>query len=278
MTKTKFRKINTKKSKSKRKHLYKMKGGNYSENNVQELLHLGFTQEQIETLSQHIPNANIVIQSLQQINPNTNNLFTPQEIMNEVNNNLNENLNENYQENPLDISDIQSMGLDNHSLHLDNDDSFNLGNDDSFNLDNDDSFNLGEHNASISLDTTRENISNTNDDSIMNSLNLSNLSNGPLNNSDLETNNASINTTRDNSFGGKNTKRHRYVSKKSGTKNKKRILKSKNTNKKRKSLNKKNKTHKSRKSRGGSNIGSNCSDPNFSIYNTNMLKLFPYKS
>jgi hypothetical protein len=29
--------------------------------------------------------------------------------------------------------------------------------------------------------------------------------------------------------------------------------------------------------RGGDGIGSNCSDPNFSIYNTNLLKLFPYK-
>ena len=28
---------------------------------------------------------------------------------------------------------------------------------------------------------------------------------------------------------------------------------------------------------GGNNIGSNCNDPNFSIYNTNLLKLFPYK-
>ncbi len=34
---------------------------------------------------------------------------------------------------------------------------------------------------------------------------------------------------------------------------------------------------KNKKIRGGSNIGSNCNDPNFSIYNTNMLKLFPYK-
>ena len=32
-----------------------------------------------------------------------------------------------------------------------------------------------------------------------------------------------------------------------------------------------------KKIRGGNNIGANCSDPNFSIYNTNMLKLFPYK-
>ena len=42
------------------------------------------------------------------------------------------------------------------------------------------------------------------------------------------------------------------------------------------------KYRKSRKFRGGNriggnNIGSNCNDPNFSIYNTNLLKLFPYR-
>jgi hypothetical protein len=42
------------------------------------------------------------------------------------------------------------------------------------------------------------------------------------------------------------------------------------------------KARKSKKLRGGNrfggnNIGANCYDPNFSIYNTNMLKLFPYK-
>jgi|LakMenE18May11ns_1017448.scaffolds.fasta_scaffold9820223_3 hypothetical protein len=42
------------------------------------------------------------------------------------------------------------------------------------------------------------------------------------------------------------------------------------------------KSRKFRKTRGGNriggnNIGANCSDPNFSIYNTNLLKLFPYK-
>lgn len=45
---------------------------------------------------------------------------------------------------------------------------------------------------------------------------------------------------------------------------------------------KKRKNRKMKKTRGGNriggnNIGSNCYDPNFSIYNTNMLKLFPYK-
>ena len=52
----------------------------------------------------------------------------------------------------------------------------------------------------------------------------------------------------------------------------------------------KGKMHKTRKHRknnrkvsrrhrkGGQNIGANCSDPNYSIYNTNFLKLFPYKA
>jgi hypothetical protein len=31
------------------------------------------------------------------------------------------------------------------------------------------------------------------------------------------------------------------------------------------------------KQRGGQNIGAGCPDPNFSIYNTSQLKLFPYK-
>jgi hypothetical protein len=34
---------------------------------------------------------------------------------------------------------------------------------------------------------------------------------------------------------------------------------------------------KTYKMRGGRNIGANCNDPNFSIYNTRGLTLFPYK-
>ena len=30
--------------------------------------------------------------------------------------------------------------------------------------------------------------------------------------------------------------------------------------------------------RYGTGVGSNCYDPNFSIFNTNLLKLFPYKA
>jgi hypothetical protein len=56
-----------------------------------------------------------------------------------------------------------------------------------------------------------------------------------------------------------------------------------NTTHKRKKTNQRRtsrKMHKKRNSRKyrmrGGNFGGNCPDPNFSIYNTNMLKLFPY--
>lgn len=45
---------------------------------------------------------------------------------------------------------------------------------------------------------------------------------------------------------------------------------------------KRNRSKHNRKTRGGmrygTGIGANCYDPNQSIYNTNMLKLFPYKA
>ena len=37
------------------------------------------------------------------------------------------------------------------------------------------------------------------------------------------------------------------------------------------------KNSRKHKMRGG-NFGGNCPDPNFSIYNTNLLKLFPYST
>ena len=38
------------------------------------------------------------------------------------------------------------------------------------------------------------------------------------------------------------------------------------------------KSRKLRQLKGGNNIGYNCFNPNYSIYNTNLLKLFPYKA
>jgi hypothetical protein len=74
---------------------------------------------------------------------------------------------------------------------------------------------------------------------------------------ELNISNMSGNTTRDNSFGGK--KRRRSSKKRRG------------------------KGRKTRKYRGGgmcfgNGVGANSYDPNNSIYNTNMLKLFPYKA
>ena len=44
----------------------------------------------------------------------------------------------------------------------------------------------------------------------------------------------------------------------------------------------KNNMRKSRKQQGGTcygtGVGANSNDPNYSIYNTNMLKLFPYRT
>jgi hypothetical protein len=150
------------------------------------------------------------------------------------------------------------------------------------------------------MNTTRENISLNiepdNDESFD--------SQGSLHLSDLEENsnlNNSNNTTREeeediqeDSFGVKLKKRK--------TMKKRKKRKTMKKHKKRKTM-KKRKTIKKRKTRrmkggnvdtlgsadfnpnlaydskqdGGQNIGANCNDPNFSIYNTRELTLFPYR-
>ena len=78
-------------------------------------------------------------------------------------------------------------------------------------------------------------------------------------------------------LGGRKTKRRRKTAKKrrKTMKNKKTMKKSKNrkTEKKRKT--------KRRKQRGGNcygnGVGANAYDPNYSIYNTNQLQMFPYR-
>jgi hypothetical protein len=62
----------------------------------------------------------------------------------------------------------------------------------------------------------------------------------------------------------------------------KRRNKTRNTNKNRKSKKNSKRTRRSRNLKGGtcygSGVGANNYDPNFSIYNTRTLQLFPYKS
>jgi hypothetical protein len=121
-------------------------------------------------------------------------------------------------------------------------------------------------------------------------------------NTDMEMNSIDTNLTQQNeneneneiTQGGKKKKRKtkkltkkknktkKTKTKKKKTSKKKTKTKLKTKTKKNKGSKKKRKTSKTKKQKGGINrfgsgIGSNCYDPNFSIENTNLLKLFPYK-
>lgn len=106
-------------------------------------------------------------------------------------------------------------------------------------------------------------ISNNNEDDPMdiNELNISD-DTLDLNNTSNIQNSLTDMESINNSIGGKkNKKSHKKTHKKT--------------------LRKKRKTRKTKKQRGGmcygTGVGSNCNNPNQSIYNTNMLQLFPYK-
>ena len=110
----------------------------------------------------------------------------------------------------------------------------------------------------------------TDSDSILNS----DGSNGSLHLSDLNiSNNNSLNTTREDIKGGKRQRRRKTIKKRKQSNKKTRKQSNKKT---RKQSNK-----KTRKQRGGmcfgNGVGANSYDPNFSIYNTRELTLFPYK-
>ena len=181
--------------KSRRKYSKKMYGGEFSDADRNELIQLGFEPDQIEALVENDSNINLVRIALQQINPETGNVFTPQELIDSLHEDMN-------------ISGI-SMNS-NHDLE-DNDelDGNNMSND---------SMHLSELNQSVGSD----------------------------------------NNTTTESFGSLGGKRRK-------------------TRKSRKTR----KARKSRKQRGGQcygrGIGANNYDPNFSIFNTNELQLFPYK-
>jgi hypothetical protein len=93
-------------------------------------------------------------------------------------------------------------------------------------------------------------------------LNLSQHSNGSLHLSDLDQMSTDSGYTTDESRGWWGGKRRRNRKSRKHIKNRKGL--------------------KSRKHKGGSffgtGVGSNSNDPNFSVYNTNMLKLFPYRA
>lgn len=227
--------------KHKKHHTKKMHGGDFSNDDRQELTALGFTNDNINMFQENGIDIALIRMSLNQINPQTGVQYTPQEIVQVTENIINET---NDDENESVISDIPNNENEQHNLDDENDNNFNLDD---------------------SLNTTRENVSNDSENENSENTDL-NLSQGSLHLSDLnvddenDENNQSMNTTNESTVGGKRRK-----SKKS--------RKNKKTRKSKKS-------RKNKKRRGGgcygNGIGANSSNPNFSIYNTRQLHLFPY--
>ena len=206
----------------------KMVGGDFTQEENQQLLGLGFSQQDIEVLSNTGVGLNIIQISLTQVNPATGAPFTPQELIQSINE-ANEEINQ------LDVSGISNASEDDHNL--------------------DDSYNDSMNTTSEETNLNDSNVFNGNNNS-QDSLHLSD-----LNVSDV---NGSTNTTmEDDSFGGR--KRKAYG-------------KARKTRKGRKG---RKQGPKSRKQRGGmcfgNGVGANNYDPNFSIYNTRELTLFPYR-
>ena len=237
------------KYKSHRRQTKKMVGGDFTDADRTELVQLGFNNNDIALLEQHIPIMNIIRTSLAQVNLQTGNPFTPQELIQDLQANLNDEPNDDNDE--LNISGISNISGDSdNDLDVDLNESFS----------NNDSMN-----------TTRESINGNNDNNGNNGNDSFGEEDSSFNLSDLitsNTSNSSVNTTReDDSFGGKKKRR------KTMKKQKRRTMKGQRgrTMKKR----------KGRKQRGGTcygnGVGANNYDPNFSIHNTNLLKLFPYK-
>jgi len=199
----------------------KMVGGTFTPEENQQLLSLGFTQNDIQILSNRDIGFNVIQISLNQINPDSGVNFTPQEIIHDIQNN---------ELHDLDISTITDSP------------GYSQG-----------SFSPGPSSPSTSSPSPSS---------------PSPSSPGSLHLSDLEST-YTDETPMDMSIGGR---KHKSYGK---TKKAKKSLKY---------------NRKSRKQRGkqkgkqkggrcfGNGVGANSYEPNYSIYNTNMLKLFPYKT
>jgi hypothetical protein len=226
-----------------RRRTRKMVGGNFSQQNLQQLLNYGFSRYQIESLNELGVTFNEIQQRINSIinqddtgfNGNSDDL-TEQvmvELLNERifgnrNNEVDHQINNEY------LAPI-ARGDEEHYMDMDTDE-LNLSNDE-------DSLHLSDLNLS-------RNSMDSNTTSPSESLNISEISDSTLP-SDFSENESFA-----SEVGGK-----------------------RKTRKSKKSIKRNRKT---RKQRGGTcygtGVGANRYDPNFSVYNTNMLKLFPYKS
>jgi hypothetical protein len=85
MVKQSRRKFRRPKRSSFRKRTRKMVGGVFTPDENQQLLGMGFTEDNIQLLSGTGVGLNIIQMSLSQVNPATGNPFTPQELIQSVN-------------------------------------------------------------------------------------------------------------------------------------------------------------------------------------------------
>jgi hypothetical protein len=134
-----------------------MYGGDFSDVERKELIALGFSEQDLIILEQHnITNVQLIRGTLQQINPETGNNFTPEGLIQSLHEAVNEDANEDM--NVSGISDISNDSDEQHNLNIsgisndfDNDHNLNDHDDDgSLHLSH-----LDESNASDN-NTTRE--------------------------------------------------------------------------------------------------------------------------
>jgi hypothetical protein len=85
MVKQSRKKLRRSKRKSHKRSTKKMVGGDFTQEENQQLLGMGFTQDDIQVLANIGVGLNIIQMSLNQVNPATGNPFTPQELIQSVN-------------------------------------------------------------------------------------------------------------------------------------------------------------------------------------------------
>jgi Holliday junction resolvasome RuvABC DNA-binding subunit len=306
------RKSNKRNKRSYKKSKKQIGGADFNQEQTQQLLDMGFTEANIQTLAQVFldnmsGNAamNLIQQSLGQINNITGQPNTPQEIMDSLNPDNNENNisgigSENASENDISVgsfafeneNDLSDIGDENNSQHNISDDSFVFDQDD---LDN----NLNNNIDDISEDSIVSNQGDTTgEDSSLMDIDELNLG-------------GRRRKTRKGRKGRKSRKQRggtefseeqlTELGRLGFNDNQKKFLAQEfgitppdvAMNAIRQAVQRNHPTgrpdtveggkrrRKTRKMRGGmrygTGVGANCFDPNFSIYNTPTLSLFPYK-
>lgn len=227
---------------NKGKKTRKMRGGAFTPEQRQNLLDLGFTEQNITELSNmDIDFSNIQI-SLNQVNPNTGAPFTPNELiesMNEQNDGFSDDMN---------LSSISNESDDNPILNDMDMDISGVFDEDSIPFNDEGSLHLSDLdivNDSMEANTTLPD----------ESLHLSDIS-------DVS------------SVGGRRKRRTKSRKGKTKRQTKRRMRRTRKQRMKRR-------MKQTRKQRGGmcygNGVGANSYDPNYSIYNTRQLELFPYR-